>query len=135
MTNESELAALRAAAKILVVDDNVAIVEDASEMLAGLGYGVVSASSGAEALTVLERHDDVDLLFTDVVMPGEIAGRALADKALRLRPGLKVLFTSGYFEGALVSKGELETDVQFIVKPYRMKDLALKIDELLRSAS
>jgi two-component SAPR family response regulator len=66
-------------------------------------------------------------------MPGNIAGRDLAGKATELRPGLKVLFASGYFEGALVSKGALETDVQFIAKPYRMKALAQKVEEVLGS--
>jgi CheY-like chemotaxis protein len=122
-----------ARAKILVVDDNSGILEEATEQLTRLGYDVVSASSGAEALAVLERGEKVDLLFTDVVMPGDIAGRDLADKAAELRPGLKVLFASGYFEGALVSKGALETDVQFIAKPYRMKALAQKVEEVLGS--
>jgi len=120
-------------ARVLVVDDNSGVLEEATEQLTRLGYDVVSASSGAEALAVLERGEKIDLLFTDVVMPGDIAGRDLAEKASGLRPGLKVLFASGYFEGALVSKGALETDVQFIAKPYRMKALAQKIEEVLGS--
>jgi PAS domain S-box-containing protein len=122
-----------ARAKILVVDDNSGVLEEATDQLTRLGYDVVSASNGAEALAVLERGEKVDLLFTDVVMPGDLAGRDLADKAVELRPGLKVLFASGYFEGALVSKGALETDVQFIAKPYRMKALAQKVEEVLGS--
>lgn len=117
--------------KILVVDDNDGLLEEVVDMLSRLGYAVRSASNGAAAIGVLERETDVDLLFTDVVMPGEIAGRVLADRALKLKPGLKVLFASGYFEGALVSKGDLETDVQFIAKPYRMKELAQKIEQIL----
>ena len=130
----AEVVRLRGGAKILVVDDNADVLEEAVEQLAKLGYEVVSATSGAAALAILERDSDVDLLFTDVVMPGDLAGRALAQKARELRPALKVLFASGYFEGALVSKGELETDVQFIAKPYRMRELAQKIEEVLRSA-
>jgi len=126
---------LRGNARILVVDDNRGVLEEAVEQLASLGYGVVSASSGAEALALLERDDDVDLLFTDVIMPGELAGRALAAKAMEMRPGLKVLFASGYFEGALVGKGQLETDVQFLAKPYRKKELAEKIEKVLSTAS
>jgi PAS domain S-box-containing protein len=139
VVGEPEVAVAEAAspastrAKILVVDDNSGVLEEATEQLTRLGYDVVSASSGAEALAVLERGERVDLLFTDVVMPGDIAGRDLADKAAELRPGLKVLFASGYFEGALVSKGALETDVQFIAKPYRMKALAQKVEEVLGS--
>lgn len=128
-----EAATVTGRARILVVDDNSGVLEEATEQLTRLGYDVVSASSGAEALAVLERGEKIDLLFTDVVMPGDIAGRDLADKACELRPGLKVLFASGYFEGALVSKGALETDVQFIAKPYRMKALAQKVEEVLGS--
>ncbi len=93
-------------AKILVVDDNSGVLEEAAEQLTRLGYDVVSASSGAEALAVLERGEKVDLLFTDVVMPGDLAGRDLADKA-ELRPGLKVLFASsvGLFRGCAGEQG------------------------------
>ena len=95
---------------------------------------VGQASNGAEALALLERDQSIDLLFTDVVMPGELAGRALAAKALKMRPSLKVLFVSGYFEGSLVEKEQLETDVQFLAKPYRKKQLAQKIEEVLAAA-
>jgi PAS domain S-box-containing protein len=121
--------------KILVVDDNAGILEEATEQLTSLGYRVASASNGAEALKVLESQGDVDLLFTDVVMPGSIGGRALAEKAKQMRPEIKVLFASGYFEGALVGKGELETDVQFLTKPYIKRELAKKIEEALKSVS
>jgi two-component SAPR family response regulator len=80
---------------------------------------------------MLRQDDQIDLLFTDVVMPGELAGRELAARALELRPRLKVLFSSGYFEGALVGKGQLETNVQFLPKPYRKQELAQKIEEVL----
>src|SRR5258708_6339778 len=122
-------------AKILVVDDNEGVLAEAVEQLRSLGYYVVSASSGTEALEMLRQDGNIHLLFTDVVMPGELAGRALAAKAVELRPGLKVLFASGYFEGALVGKGQLETDVQFLAKPYRKKELAQKIEEVLNTAS
>ena len=68
-------------------------------------------------------------------MPGSLAGRALAAKAIELRPGLKVLFASGYFEGALVGRGDLETDVQFLMKPYVRKELAQKVEAVLKSTS
>jgi PAS domain S-box-containing protein len=134
-TAATKVVPLRGNVRILVVDDNQGVLEEAVDQLTSLGYGVVSASSGAEALALLERDDGVDLLFTDVVMPGELAGRTLAARAMEMRPGLKVLFASGYFEGALVGKGQLETDVQFLAKPYRKKELAEKIEEVLRTAS
>ena len=131
-TASTKVVPLRGNARILVVDDNPGVLEEAVDQLTSLGYRVISASNGAEALALLER-DNVDLLFTDVVMPGELAGRALAAKAMEMHPGLKVLFASGYFEGALVGKGQLETDVQFLAKPYRKKELAEKIEKVLRT--
>jgi PAS domain S-box-containing protein len=123
--------ASRGNAKILVVDDNQGVLGIATDQLTSLGYRVIAASSGVEALEMLRHDDEIDLLFTDVVMPGELAGRALAAKAREMRPGLKVLFASGYFEGALVGKGELDVDVQFLPKPYRKQELARKIEEVL----
>jgi PAS domain S-box-containing protein len=123
--------AFRGNAKILVVDDNQGVLGIATDQLTSLGYRVIAASSGAEALEMLRQDDEVELLFTDVVMPGELAGRALAAKAMEMRPGLKVLFASGYFEGVLVGKGELEADVQFLPKPYRKQELARKLEEVL----
>jgi PAS domain S-box-containing protein len=124
-------APFRGTTKILVVDDNQGVLGIATDQLTSLGYRVIAASNGADALEMLRRDDQIDLLFTDVVMPGELAGRALAAKAMEVRPGLKVLFASGYFEGALVGKGQLETDVQFLAKPYRKQELARKIEEIL----
>lgn len=122
-------------AKILVVDDNEGVLAEAVDQLRSLGYYVISASSGREALEILRHDGNIHLLFTDVVMPGDLAGRALAAKARELQPGLKVLFASGYFEGALIGKGQLETDVQFLAKPYRKKELARKVEEVLGTAS
>lgn len=129
-----KVVSLKIGAKILVVDDNEGVLTETVDQLAGLGYTVVKATNGKDALDELERHADVELLFTDVVMPGEIAGRDLAERAMQIRPGLKVLFASGYFEGALVNKGDLETDVQFLAKPYRMRELAQKINDVLSGA-
>jgi PAS domain S-box-containing protein len=120
------------AAQILVVDDNDEVRQVAVNQLTKLGYRVIAVPNGTEALEVLGEGADVDLLFTDVVMPGDINGRELADEARRQRPGLKVLFASGYFEGALVRRGEIEQNVQFIVKPYRKKELAEKVEAVLR---
>jgi PAS domain S-box-containing protein len=124
-------AAPRGSAKILVVDDNRGVLGIAVDQLTSLGYRVIAASNGAEALDMLRHDGQIDLLFTDVIMPGELAGGALAAKAMEIRPGLKVLFASAYFEGALVGKGQLEADVQFLPKPYRKQELARKIEEVL----
>ncbi len=117
--------------KILVVDDDEAVLEVASTQLKSLGYRVIAVANGAQALKMLAESPDVDLLFTDVSMPGGMGGREVADRALQIRPGLKVLFASGYFEGALVGKGDLQAEVNLLVKPYRKKDLAQKVKEVL----
>jgi PAS domain S-box-containing protein len=117
--------------QILVVDDNEEVRGVAERQLTSLGYRVIAVPDGAAALAMLASSVQIDLLFTDVVMPGGLNGRQVAQEARKLRPRLRVLFTSGYFEGALVRKGEIEQDVQFIMKPYRRKDLAEKVRTLL----
>lgn len=121
----------QASAQILVLDDDEELRETAVRQLTSLGYRAIAASNGAEALEILDRVPDIDLLFSDVAMPGGMGGREVAEKALQSHPGLKVLFVSGYFEGALVAKGELEERVQFLVKPYSKKVLAEKVREVL----
>lgn len=118
-------------AQILVVDDNDDVRDVATRQLTSLGYRVIAVPGGADALEILASGVDIDLLFTDVVMPDGINGRQVADKAQQRRPNLKVLFTSGYFEGELLRIGDLGGDIQFIVKPYRKKDLAEKVRALL----
>ena len=116
---------------ILLVDDDDSVRGVAMQQLTSLGYRVISASNGVEALDLLARNPDIDLLFTDVIMPGGMNGGQVAEAARELRPGLKVLFASGYFEGALVREGNIEASAQFLVKPYRKKELALKMEEVL----
>jgi CheY-like chemotaxis protein len=126
-------AATQGARKILVLDDDDGVRDVAQLQLKSLGYTVVTASSGSEALDILSRVPDIDLLFTDVVMPGGLNGRQVAEAARKIRPDLKVLFTSGYFEGALVRDGALDSSVRLLVKPYRRKDLAEKMEEAFGS--
>lgn len=131
--NRADVVQLRTGEQILVVDDDERVLEMALRQLTSLGYRAIAASNGAEALQILDRVPDIDLLITDVAMPGSMGGRDVAEQALQRRPGLKVLFVSGYFEGALVGKGHLAERVQFLVKPYRKKDLAQKVREVLSS--
>jgi CheY-like chemotaxis protein len=100
-----------------------------------LGYTVLLAASGLEALSLLEQDVAVDLLFTDVVMPGPISGRKLAARAVAIRPRLKVLFTSGYTENAIVHNGRLDPGVELLSKPYGRELLAAKIRRVLDSAA
>ncbi len=80
---------------------------------------------------MLEREPGIDLLFTDIVMPGGMNGRQLADEAVRRRPGLKVLFTTGYTRNAIVHHGRLDPGVEMIGKPFTFDELAIRIRELL----
>jgi CheY-like chemotaxis protein len=80
---------------------------------------------------VLAERDDIALLFTDVILPKGMNGRELADRAQGLRPGLRVLYTSGYTENAILHQGRLDPDVHLLTKPYRKSDLARKIREVL----
>jgi PAS domain S-box-containing protein len=121
-------------AKILVVDDDDGVRDVALLALKSLGYTVLTASNGPDALELLRRTPDIDLLFTDVVMPGGLNGREVAEQARKIIPSLKVLFTSGYFEGALVRDGALESSVRLLVKPYRKNELAETMAEVLAAA-
>jgi CheY-like chemotaxis protein len=88
---------------------------------------VLEAANGADALTILDRETDIDLLLTDVVMPGGINGRELADEATRRRPALKVLFTTGYTRNAIVHHGRLDPGIHLIGKPFSFQELAAKV--------
>jgi PAS domain S-box-containing protein len=116
---------------ILLVEDDELVRRFAREQLSSLGYRVISQDNGARALEVLRGSQPVDLLFTDIVMPGGISGRQLADQARVLRPGLKVLYTSGYTENAIVHHGRLDPGVRLLSKPYRRAELARKVRDAL----
>ena len=109
---------------ILVVEDDALVRNYVATQLSGLGYTTLTAANAAEALAIIDGVKSFDLLFTDVIMPGRMNGRQLADEAVRRRPALKVLFTSGYTENAIVHHGRLDPGVLLLAKPYRKSDLA-----------
>lgn len=115
---------------ILVVEDDLRVRELAVQMLRDLGYGVLEAEDGACGLQMLDRHPEVCLLFTDVVMPG-MSGRLFADEARRRKPELRVLFTTGYSRNAIVHNGVLDPGVHLLPKPASLEQLALKVREVL----
>jgi signal transduction histidine kinase/ActR/RegA family two-component response regulator len=116
---------------VLLVDDDDIVRATVGEMLAELGYTVVEAPGGTEALAILQRGEKIDLLFTDVVMPGPLSGRKLADEARKLDPTLRVLFTSGYTENAIVHHGQLDPGVELLSKPYSREQLGAKLRSVL----
>jgi CheY-like chemotaxis protein len=117
---------------ILVVEDDDLVRAQVGRQLAALGYRVTPAADGREALDRLAQIADIDLVLTDVVMPGGMNGRQLADHARLLNPGLRILFTSGYTEDAIVKGGGLTAD--FLAKPYRRAELARKVAEVFENA-
>ena len=125
---------IRGSEVILLVEDNAPVREFAKSQLADLGYRVLEAASGKEALQVIEEHPDIDLLFTDVVMPGGMNGRELAFQASKLNPRLKVLFCSGYAESAIVHQGLLDRGVQLLNKPYTRLELGNTIRRVLAAS-
>ena len=124
----------RGSETILLAEDSASLREIACEYLQSLGYAVIEAGSGKEALQRSAAFDGaIDMLLTDVIMP-EMGGRQLADAIAVKRPGIKVLFTSGYTDDAIVCQGVLEPGIAFIQKPYRPKALARKVRETLDGA-
>jgi len=125
----------RGSEHILVVEDNEAVLDLVTRQLQSLGYRTTTAQDGPEAVALLREGTTFDLLFTDVVMPGGMNGRQLADEATGLQPGLPVLFTSGYTESAILRDGVLPEGTALLSKPYRRADLASRIRELLDAAA
>ena len=115
---------------VLVVEDDPDVQAVSVDALRYLGYAVLQAASAEDALKVMALHPRIDLLFTDVVMPGQ-TGRVLAERALALRPELKVLYTTGYTRNAVVHNGVLDADVALLPKPFTVDQLASKVREVL----
>jgi CheY-like chemotaxis protein len=94
---------------------------------------VLEAADGPAALALLQQRGPIDLLFTDVVMPGGMNGRVLADTARRAQPGLRVLYTSGYTENAIVHHGRLDEGARLLAKPYRRSELDRAVRDALEA--
>lgn len=118
---------------ILVVEDDDQVRMATTALVRELGYRVVEAANAKDALAILNGRSDISLLFTDIVMP-EINGRKLADDAVKLRPGLKVLFTTGFTRNAIVHHGVLDPGVEYIPKPFTLNELAHKLEPLIITA-
>ena len=116
---------------ILIVEDDLAVQAIAVDIISSLGYKVLKANDGRSALSILQSGIPVDLVFTDVVMPGPVQSPELARQAKALLPGIAVLFTSGYTQNAIVHAGKLDEGVELIGKPYRREELARKIRQVL----
>jgi PAS domain S-box-containing protein len=120
-----------AAETVLVVEDDDDVRAYSVDILRELGYRVLEAHDGPSALSLLERQVKVDLLFTDVVLPGGMTGAQVAVQARDMKPELKVLFTTGYARNAIVHHGRLDPGVQLITKPFSMSDLAVRVRDTI----
>jgi PAS domain S-box-containing protein len=120
---------------ILVLEDDDDVRAYSVETLRELGYRVIEAHDGPSALRLLERQPRVDLLFTDVVLPSGMTGAQVAAKAQEIRPGVKVLFTTGYARNVIIHHGRLDKGVQLIVKPFGFAELAAKVRDVLDDLS
>jgi CheY-like chemotaxis protein len=116
---------------ILVVEDDVSVQKTVVDTLSSLGYRVLKADDADSALGILKSGLHIDLLFTDVVMPGRLRSPELARQAKALQPDIEVLFTSGYTQNAIVHGGRLDPGVQLLSKPYRREQLARKVRLML----
>jgi CheY-like chemotaxis protein len=115
---------------VLVVEDDPLMRRLTAESLRELGYTVLDSENGADALAILDQRSDISLLFTDVVMP-EMSGKKLADEALRRRPEIKVLYTTGYTHNAVVHGGIIDPDAQLLTKPFTLEQVAVKLRMML----
>ncbi|HUV68024.1 MAG TPA: PAS domain-containing protein [Terracidiphilus sp.] len=122
---------LRGSEIVLLVEDNGEVREFAKSQLAYLGYDVFEAANGEDALKIVGERPDIDLLFTDMIMPGGMNGRELAVQACGLRPALKVLYCSGYAENAAGHQAVLDLGAEFLSKPYTRLELARRIRRVM----
>jgi two-component system NtrC family sensor kinase len=120
---------------ILLVEDDEEVNRFATEVLRDEGYDVISTHEGSSALRLLDANPHIQMLFTDVVLPGGMNGRQIADEARRRRPDLKVLFATGYTRNAIIHQGRLDADVDLLTKPFTPDDLVKKVRQILDTDS
>jgi signal transduction histidine kinase len=126
-----EAGSLRGTETILVVEDEEALLKLISKILENCGYTVIGASNGTAAQIACKKHEGrIDLVLTDVVMP-QMSGRELAESLWRIRPGIRVLFMSGYMDNAIVHHGLLDEGIDFIPKPFSSEKLAMRVRQVL----
>lgn len=131
LTVETEEEPQKKSKLILIVEDNPDVLALTSAMTESLGYDIITAENGDDALRQLEQNTDIDLLLTDVMLPGSLNGPVLAKRALAMYPNIKVLFNSGYAEQAIIESGLLDKHMHMLSKPFRKPQLAHKLNELL----
>ncbi|HEY4134085.1 MAG TPA: ATP-binding protein [Alphaproteobacteria bacterium] len=127
--------ATRGSATVLLVEDDEHVRAITADILLDLGYQVLVAHDADAAMAIIDRGHAIDLLFTDVVMPGSFDATELARRARERLPGLPVLFTSGYTNGALAKGAQLQLPVELLPKPYSREELARKLDDVMSSAA
>jgi CheY-like chemotaxis protein len=124
---QADEAAPRGHETILIAEDDPFVRSSVIQRVEALGYRVVAAVNGDDALQRLRAEPGIDMLFTDIVMPGGMSGWDLAEQARRIRPGLPVLFTSGYALETLVEQGRMQAHAVVLTKPYRKAELAQRL--------
>lgn len=126
-TNPPTSTVERGCEHVLVVEDEDMIRELVVQQLVSLGYKVSEASDGPTGLEIIRERADIDLLISDIVMPGGMSGRDLAEEAMQLRPELRVLLTSGYSEDSDVRGDGTDRGFELLKKPYRRRELARRL--------
>ncbi len=130
-TKASKVDPIGGDATILVVEDDAQVRETAAALLQDLGYSVLRAADAAAAMDIVMGDAAIDLIFTDIVMPGEMRSVEMVEQARKRRPGVAVLFTSGYTRNAVVHGGRLDSGVELLTKPYTREGLGAKVAEVL----
>ncbi len=120
----------RGSEHVLVVEDDDMMRDHVVQQVISLGYEVSEAPDGPTGLEIIREHANIDLLFTDIIMPGGMSGYDLAEAVEQLRPELPILFTSGYNEASIVSAGRLNKEIELLHKPYRRRELAQRLRKM-----